>query len=55
MAGRRANESDVNRLRHALLKDLVEGAYNPTAEQLRENYYFKAEADCYQAIVVKAG
>ena len=21
----------------------------------RENYYFKAEADCYQAIVVKAG
>lgn len=55
MAERRANESDVNRLRHALLKDLVEGAYNPTAEQLRENYYFKASGDCYQAVVVKAG
>ena len=55
MAGRRANESDVSRLRHALLKDLVEGAYNPTAEQLQENYYFKAESNCYQAVVVKAG
>ena len=55
MAGRRVNESDVHRLRHALLKDLVEGAYNPTAEQLQENYYFKAEADSYQAVVVKAG
>ena len=55
MAERRDNGSDVNRLRHALLKDLVEGAYNPTAEQLQENYYFKTEADYYQAIVVKAG
>ena len=55
MAERRVSESDVNRLRYALLKDLVEDAYNPTAVQLQENYYFKAEADCYQAIVVKAG
>jgi two-component system response regulator YesN len=54
MAERRVSESDVNRLRYALLKDLVEDAYNPTAVQLQENYYFKAEADCYQAIVVKA-
>ena len=49
MAERRVSESDVNRLRYALLKDLVEDAYNPTAVQLQENYYFKAEADCYQA------
>ncbi len=29
MAERRVSESDVNRLRYALLKDLVEDAYNP--------------------------
>ena len=32
--------SDVNRLRYALLKDLVEDAYNPTAVQLQGELLF---------------